>query len=153
MSVDTVNDPSQNRGPAVLTVTIVFLCVSTAFVVLRLISRAGILKRVSWDDYFIVAAWVRHTSNRALAVPSSANNRKFLAFGFSFSICWGVHVGLGHHEANVSQENMGSLRKAEYAFSVLYVSARRLYTAEQRLIGNARIRSSWPRRRRYWYFT
>jgi hypothetical protein len=48
----------QNRGPSVLTVTIVMLCLSTAFLTLRLISRIGVVKRVSTDDYAIVLAWV-----------------------------------------------------------------------------------------------
>ena len=49
---------TQDRGPAVLVVVITLLCVSTAFVALRLISRIGIVKRVSNDDYAIVVAWV-----------------------------------------------------------------------------------------------
>ena len=49
---------TQDRGPTVLTVTIIMLCLSTAFVVLRLISRGGIVKRVSQDDYAIILAWV-----------------------------------------------------------------------------------------------
>ena len=48
----------QNRGPPVLTVTIIMTCLSTIFVVLRLVSRAGIVKRVSNDDYSIMVAWV-----------------------------------------------------------------------------------------------
>ena len=48
----------QNRGPAVLAVTIAVWVISTVFVVLRLISRAGVVKKVTWDDYFIVLAWV-----------------------------------------------------------------------------------------------
>lgn len=57
----TMADPvveSQNRGPTVLTVTIVMLCLSTVFVTLRLISRIGVVKRVSMDDYAIIIAWV-----------------------------------------------------------------------------------------------
>ena len=49
---------SQNRGPPVLTVTIVLLCLSTVFVGLRLISRVGVVKRISHDDYAIIVAWV-----------------------------------------------------------------------------------------------
>ena len=49
---------SQNRGPTVLTVTIVMLVLSTVFVTLRLISRIGVVKRVSVDDYAIIIAWV-----------------------------------------------------------------------------------------------
>jgi len=53
------NDLSvQNRGPVVLTVTIIMLCFSTAFIILRLISRFGVVKRVSNDDYAILLAWV-----------------------------------------------------------------------------------------------
>ena len=48
----------QNRGPTVLTVTVILTCLSTFFVVLRLISRAGIVKRISNDDYAIIVAWV-----------------------------------------------------------------------------------------------
>jgi hypothetical protein len=46
------------RGPAVLTVTAVMLVLSTLFVLLRLISRFGIVRRVLWDDYFMILAWV-----------------------------------------------------------------------------------------------
>lgn len=48
----------QDRGPTVLAVVIALLCVSTGFIVLRLISRIGVVKRVSDDDYAIVIAWV-----------------------------------------------------------------------------------------------
>ncbi|MCJ1283823.1 hypothetical protein MMC26_003154 [Xylographa opegraphella] len=91
----------QDRGPVVLAVTVAFLGASTLFVALRLVSRIGIVKKVTLDDYLIVLAW-------------------FLAFGFSFSICWGVHNGLGHHETDISVEAQIALRKLEYAFSVLY---------------------------------
>lgn len=49
----------ENRGAVVLAVTTAFLVASTAFIVLRLISRIGIVKKVSKDDYFIILAWVR----------------------------------------------------------------------------------------------
>ena len=60
----------------------------------------------------------------ALQTLSMANRRQLVAFGFSFSICYGTGVGLGRHEANVAAHDRESLKKAEYAFSVLYVSAR-----------------------------
>ena len=50
----------QDRGPTVLVVVIVMLCVSTVFVALRLVSRIGIVRRVSNDDYAIILAWVSH---------------------------------------------------------------------------------------------
>lgn len=54
-------DPSsvvENRGSVVLAVTTALLVVSTAFVALRLVSRIGVVRKVSKDDYFIVLAWV-----------------------------------------------------------------------------------------------
>ena len=49
---------AQNRGPTVLAVVIALLALSTVFIVLRLISRLGVVKRVGKDDYAIVLAWV-----------------------------------------------------------------------------------------------
>lgn len=57
---DSATLAMQDRGPTVLAVVIAFLCVSTAFIVLRLVSRIGVVKRVSNDDYAIVVAWVSH---------------------------------------------------------------------------------------------
>lgn len=48
----------ENRGPVVLAVTTAFLVASTLFVALRLVSRVGVVKKVSKDDYFIMLAWV-----------------------------------------------------------------------------------------------
>jgi len=42
----------------VLAVTIALLVASSFFIILRFISRIGIVKRVSADDYAIVVAWV-----------------------------------------------------------------------------------------------
>ena len=56
----------QDRGPTVLAVVVALVCVSTAFIVLRLISRVGVVKRVSHDDYAIVLAWVSHITLRSL---------------------------------------------------------------------------------------
>lgn len=49
---------TQNRGPPVLAVTTTMLVLSTIFVALRLVSRAGVVRKVSRDDYFIILAWV-----------------------------------------------------------------------------------------------
>lgn len=48
----------ENRGPVVLAVTTAFVVASTVFVALRLVSRIGVVRKVSKDDYFIVLAWV-----------------------------------------------------------------------------------------------
>lgn len=47
-----------SRGPAVLIVTVIFMVLATVFVLLRMISRIGIVKRVTLDDYFMMLAWV-----------------------------------------------------------------------------------------------
>ena len=54
----------------------------------------------------------------------SIDNWQFIAFGFSFSVCYGTSVGLGRHETEVRPEWQGALKKAGYAFSVLYVRIR-----------------------------
>lgn len=55
---DTPINP-HSRGPAVLIVTVIMMVLATIFVVLRMISRIGIVKRVTLDDYFMMLAWVR----------------------------------------------------------------------------------------------
>ncbi|KAL8829006.1 MAG: hypothetical protein Q9170_006355 [Blastenia crenularia] len=89
---------SQNRGHEVLAVTVALFVAATSAVILRFISRVGIVKRISVDDYAMIVAWI-------------------ISFGFSLSIYYGTSVGLGKHEANVRPEDEGALRKSEYAFS------------------------------------
>jgi hypothetical protein len=49
----------QDRGPVVLGVSVAMIVVSSVFVALRFVSRVGIVRRVGWDDYTILLAWVR----------------------------------------------------------------------------------------------
>lgn len=49
---------SQNRGGEVLAVTVALFAAATFAVVLRFISRVGIVKRISQDDYAMILAWV-----------------------------------------------------------------------------------------------
>ncbi|ROW00851.1 hypothetical protein VMCG_06553 [Cytospora schulzeri] len=90
-----------DRGPAVFAVTTATLVVGTFFLIARLICRTTIVKRVSWDDYFIILAW-------------------FLIAGLSITIDIGTNKGLGRHDANIDDRNRIPLRKTEYVFSVLY---------------------------------
>lgn len=110
---------TQNRGPVVLAVTTALLVVSTMFVALRLVSRAGVVRKVSRDDYFIVFAWV----GTSCGIQSSPINpsSQVIAFGLSFSICYGTSLGLGKHEVDLQPELRSALQKCEYVFSVLYV--------------------------------
>lgn len=94
----------ETRGPVVLAVTIAMLACSTVVVTLRLISRSCIVRKVGWDDHFIILAWL-------------------IAFGMSVAICYGTSVGLGRHEVDIPAAWVDELRRSEYVFSVLYVSA------------------------------
>ncbi|KAI1081117.1 MFS general substrate transporter [Whalleya microplaca] len=90
-----------DRGPSVFAVTTTTLVLSSCFVAARLVCRFGIVRKVSWDDYLIVAAWV-------------------LAFALSLSIDLGTTKGLGRHDDNISSSDWNALRRCEYAFSILY---------------------------------
>ncbi|KAI4092124.1 MAG: hypothetical protein L6R37_007628 [Teloschistes peruensis] len=48
---------SQNRGHEVLAVTVALFVAATVAVLLRFISRAGIVRRISYDDYAMIVAW------------------------------------------------------------------------------------------------
>jgi hypothetical protein len=48
-----------DRQPAVLVVTIIVFTIATLFVVLRAVSRIGIVHRTGLSDYFMLVAWVR----------------------------------------------------------------------------------------------
>ena len=52
----------------------------------------------------------------------SANIFQLIAFGLSFAICFGTRFGLGRHEDDVPIAWKPTLKRCEYAFSVLYVS-------------------------------
>lgn len=91
----------ENRGPVTLAVTLTMLLLATLFVFFRFLTRLWIVRRVYLEDWFILGAWA-------------------LAVGFSASICAGTAVGLGLHEVDIANLDHGPLRKAEYAFSVLY---------------------------------
>lgn len=42
-----------------LAVTTAMIACATVFVFFRMVSRIGIVRKVSWDDYFMILAWVR----------------------------------------------------------------------------------------------
>lgn len=91
-----------DRGPAVFAVTVSTLVVGTFFFIARMVCRTFIVRRLSWDDYFIMVAWI-------------------FAVGLTSTIDVGTSYGLGRHDANISREDRLPLRKTEYVFSVLYV--------------------------------
>ena len=94
-------DGFPDRGPSVFAVTTGTLTLCSVFVAARVYCRSFIVRRLSWDDYFIVLAW-------------------FLAFGLSFTINYGTRKGLGRHDADILDGDRGALRRCEYVFSILY---------------------------------
>lgn len=93
-----------DRGPTVLSVTVTTLCIASVFVAARMVSRLGIVKHTTWDDYTIILAWA-------------------IAFGSSFAIAYGTGKGLGKVDADIKPSWEGALMRCEYAFSILYVSS------------------------------
>jgi len=91
-----------DRGPAVFAVTTATSVLATVFVAARIVSRIGIVRSVSWDDYIIILAW-------------------FIAFFLCLTIDFGTHKGLGRHDGNIEHVDKPGLRMCEYVFSVLYV--------------------------------
>ena len=85
-----------DRGPAVFGVAVATLVLCTVFVAARMVCRISIVRRVSWDDYFIVAAWA-------------------LAFGVTFTIAFGTQKGLGRHDSDIVPERRAGLRQSEPA--------------------------------------
>jgi hypothetical protein len=47
-----------DRRQSVLVVTSTTLVVATIFVTARLVSRLAIVRKITWDDYFILFGWV-----------------------------------------------------------------------------------------------
>jgi hypothetical protein len=90
------------RGPLVLGVSAATLAVCSLFVGLRMISRFVVVRRPGWDDYTILLAWL-------------------LAFGASFSICYGTTWGLGRRQEDIPTAWLRPMKQTSYVFSVLYV--------------------------------
>ncbi|KAH7030758.1 major facilitator superfamily domain-containing protein [Microdochium trichocladiopsis] len=90
-----------DRGPSVFAVTTATFVLATVFVVARTITRTVLVRRVSWDDYAMVVAWL-------------------IALGLSVAIDVGTVKGLGRHDSDIDPEHWDALRRTEYVFSILY---------------------------------
>ncbi|KAI1616264.1 MFS transporter [Exophiala viscosa] len=90
-----------DRGPDTLAATVVVTVIATIFVAARFYTRIWLIGSIKQDDWWIFAAWI-------------------VAVAFSTSICVGVKYGLGKHKVDIPDDDFVSLRKAEYAFSILY---------------------------------
>ncbi|KXJ95117.1 major facilitator superfamily domain-containing protein [Microdochium bolleyi] len=93
--------PFPDRGPSVFVVTTATFVLASVFVIARMVTRTLIVRRFSWDDYAMVAAWL-------------------IALGLSVSIIVGATKGLGRHDINIDVGDWDALRRTEYVFSVLY---------------------------------
>ncbi|USP76539.1 uncharacterized protein yc1106_03813 [Curvularia clavata] len=101
MTVTNFDGDFPTRGPVVLGVSAATLALCSVFVGLRLISRFLVVRKPGWDDYTMFLAWT-------------------IAFGASFSLCYGATKGLGRKQENIPPEWQGAMKKSSYAFSVLY---------------------------------
>ncbi|KAJ4267462.1 hypothetical protein NW762_003569 [Fusarium torreyae] len=100
-SASTDDGGIPDRGPAVFAVTTATLVLATVFVAGRMVSRTFIVRNITWDDRVMILAWL-------------------FAFFLSFTICFGVHNGLGKHDENIDEHRLPALRRCEYVFSIMY---------------------------------
>lgn len=99
------NDGSApDRGPAVFAVSVATLTAASAFVAARFVSRYFIVRCVRWDDCIMALAWL-------------------IAVFLTFTIAYGTAHGLGSLDEDIEVSQRGILRRCEYVFSILYVSA------------------------------
>ncbi|KAK8017947.1 fucose permease [Apiospora marii] len=91
----------EDRGPSVFAVTTATLALASVFVFARLYTRCFIVRHITWDDWFMILAWL-------------------FAFAIGFTIDYGTYKGLGKLDQNVALGDWDSLRRCEYVFSVLY---------------------------------
>ncbi|WWC89439.1 uncharacterized protein L201_004363 [Kwoniella dendrophila CBS 6074] len=93
--------PLSNRSPAVFTVTLVLLVLSTLFTIARLISKWLVVKKRTSDDWVALLAW-------------------FFAMAMSVSILIGAKYGLGKADADLETHMLVPLKRSIYAFTTLY---------------------------------
>lgn len=93
----------QDHRAEVLVVSIIFFVIATFFVALRFVSRIFVVRKVGLHDHLMSLAWV-------------------IDFGFSFSVFYATHKGLGLHDYDIEVHDRAGLNKSNYSFTVLYVS-------------------------------
>jgi hypothetical protein len=58
MILSDVGTDIPDRRQSVLVVTTATFVITTIFITARLVSRLVIVRKITWDDYFIVLGWV-----------------------------------------------------------------------------------------------
>ncbi|WWC88245.1 uncharacterized protein L201_003151 [Kwoniella dendrophila CBS 6074] len=92
---------TQDRSNAILVVTIIMTVLATIFVAMRMISKAWVVRKVMWDDYITLLAWVF-----------------FVALATAVMV--GARSGLGKVGLEIQPHWVGPLRRATYVFTVFY---------------------------------
>lgn len=105
MAVDVKTLAAQNRGPEVLVVVLALLALSTVSIVLRLISRFGVVKRVGYDDYAIILAWVGNTRKLLLQSDRVLIACSFLPLGYPSPSAMGLESDWGATKSISNQTN------------------------------------------------
>jgi hypothetical protein len=98
-------DGRSDEAFACPTVTCGVLCLSTFFLVLRLVSKFWLVRRPTWDDLAVCVAWL------------------FTA-GLSISIMYGTTVGLGKLDSAIPDDHQRALSV------VLHPNTRNYYLAD-----------------------
>ncbi|WVW85138.1 hypothetical protein I302_107175 [Kwoniella bestiolae CBS 10118] len=90
-----------DRSDAIFVVGIVMTTLATAFVVMRIISKTWVVRKVMWDDYITILAWLFFTALSTAVIVGSRN-------------------GLGKVGQDIQPQWVGILRKCTYTFVVFY---------------------------------
>ncbi|WWD05129.1 hypothetical protein V865_003201 [Kwoniella europaea PYCC6329] len=92
---------SHDRSEAIFVVGIVMTTLATLFVMLRILSKTWVVKKVMWDDYITVLAWLFFLALSVATIIASRN-------------------GLGKVGVDIEPRWVGILRKCIYTFVVFY---------------------------------
>jgi hypothetical protein len=95
-----VMEQLHDRGPTVYAVVLALIIVATVFIVLRVISKLGITRRATADDFVAIVAWA-------------------LDVGLSIMILVGTKVGLGAPDSGefaFGDWNVGGLTVQKYLY-------------------------------------
>jgi hypothetical protein len=65
---------------------------------------------------------VPQSSTPSWSHRKTANHSQLIDFGFSFSLFYATSKGLGLHDYDIPPDDRPGLNRADYAFTVLYVS-------------------------------
>lgn len=116
-------DPNANRGPQIVAIGIVFLCLSIAIIALRFFSRTYTHIAIKQDDWLIIAAAVSPLAfaNVVLSVADPAASQ---VFAWTFAILCIVNVPENHygqHVGKATPQDVERFLKLLYFMAITYV--------------------------------